>query len=209
LVLGLALEGGDQLAEHLRRWESAAHTPAAAHERPASVRDRRRYATLGTLTETGYRAGAILRSLSHASNEAATRVGGGFDDALQRWPFRALRPRLMSLRHDFEETMEEWVDRGRREEEQARRTARYAAAGLVGEVFDYLARSPDVRELLERQGVGMAETAVEDVRERTTAADALVDRFIHTLIRRPAAAKRAGDHDAATAGRSEHRGARR
>src|SRR5215469_3717460 len=87
LMLGLALEGGDQLAAHLRRWDGAAHTPVAAPERPPSFRDLQRYATLGMLIETGVRAGMILRSLLDASDEVATRVGSGFDYALQRRPF--------------------------------------------------------------------------------------------------------------------------
>src|SRR5215469_15524624 len=192
LLLGFALEGGDQLTAHLRRWESAADTPIAAPERPPSFRDLQRYATLGAVIETGARAGTFLRSLLDASDDVATTVGGGLDYALQRWPFRSLRSRLFSLRCDFEEAMDEWVDLGRREEEQARRMARHAAASLVDEVFHYLAQSPDVRELVERQTASMAESAVEDVRSRTASADKLVVRLVHILLRRLAAATRVG-----------------
>jgi hypothetical protein len=209
LLLGLALEGGDQLTAHLRRWDSAAHTPVAALERPPSFRDLQRYATLAMLTGTAARGGMVLRSLLDASDEAATRVGDGFDYALRRWPFRSLRPYLFSLRWDVEEAMDEWIDLGRRKEEQARRMARHAAASLVDEVFDYLAQSPDVRDLVERQAAGAAETAVEDVRERTASADRLVARLVRNLLRRPAGATRAEGHDAATAGKSEHGGAAR
>jgi hypothetical protein len=186
LMLGFALEGGDQLVARLRQWEQATRSVPTDGDGIAAPRDLQRHTTLGLMLEAETRVGETVESLRRTADEMATWFGRGFDDIFQHWPFKLLRPRLILLRHDFEMTILEWATQGRREEEQSRLMARQATASLVDELLAYLAKNPELRELIEQQGAGLAETAVEGVRERTAAADAVVERLVqHMLRRRP------------------------
>jgi hypothetical protein len=194
LLLGFALEGKDQLGSRLREWDRASAS-ASAPTGTATAPDLRRYTTLGMLMEAQERAGALVQALWDVSDEMAARLGGGASFLLQRWPFQLLRPRLLGLRRDFEEALDEWAALGRHEEEYGRRMARQAASSLVDELLDYLARNPEVRELIERQSASLAETAVDGVRERAASADALVERLVHGLLRRPVDAQTPTPHN--------------
>jgi hypothetical protein len=55
----------------------------------------------------------------------------------------------------------------------------------MDEVLDYLAEKPEIRQLVQQQGVGLVAELVEQVRERAAEADDLVDRMSGAILRRP------------------------
>jgi hypothetical protein len=57
---------------------------------------------------------------------------------------------------------------------------------VIDEVLDYMAKNPEVRQLIEQQGMSMADTAVGEVRERTATADMWIERIARSLLHRPA-----------------------
>jgi hypothetical protein len=72
------------------------------------------------------------------------------------------------------------------EEQQSRQMAQEAVVGVIDELLDYMARNPEVRQLIEQQGMSMADSAVGEVRERTATADMWIERIARSLLHRPA-----------------------
>ena len=177
LLVGGALGGMDELRIRLERWQEA--TQAL------------RYTLVGMLfeTETRMRRGfatmaARFSRFSRLSGEANifyTTLGSDW----HRTPFDPLRERLDDMRFRAMETVDRWADRGWAEEQQGRRMAQQATASVIDELLDYMAQNPEVRHLIEEQGMGMAETAVDEVRERTASADMWIERIAHNLLHRP------------------------
>jgi len=83
-------------------------------------------------------------------------------------------------------TLDRWADRGRMEEQQSRDMTQEAVVSVIDELLDYMAQNPEVRELIEQQGMSMAETAVDEVRERSATADMWIERVARGLLHRPA-----------------------
>ncbi len=63
--------------------------------------------------------------------------------------------------------------------------ARLASSGVVDEMLDYMARNPEVRQMIEQQASGMADVAVGEVRGRAQTADLWIERLAHRALRRP------------------------
>jgi hypothetical protein len=185
LLLGLALEGRDAAATRLNQWEASVRTSSEGQARTETGDDLAPHASIGMLMETQTHMRELLRSMSGVSEEVRGRAGGFATFMFSQWPFAVAKPRVDRLRLEFEDVLEQWAALGRREEQLGRQVARQAMASMVDEVFDAMAKNPEVRELIEQQSIGMAETAVEGVRERTASADALVERLVHNVLRRP------------------------
>ena len=201
LLVGGALVGMDELRIRLERWQEATQASAQTTRQtihqtmrtmpPRTTSDALRYTLVGMLfeTETRMRRGfatmaARFSRFSRLSGEANlfyTTLGSDWHQT----PFDPLRERLDEMRFRAMETVDRWADRGWVEEQQGRRMARQAAAGVIDELLDYMAQNPEVRHLIEEQGMGMAETAVDEVRERTASADMWIERIAHNLLHRP------------------------
>ena len=203
LLVGGALVGMDELRIRLERWQEATQASAQTVQQttrttrttrtmpPRTASDALRYTLVGMLfeTETRMRRGfatmaARFSRFSRLSGEANifyTTLGSDW----HRTPFDPLRERLDDMRFRAMETVDRWADRGWAEEQQGRRMAQQATAGVIDELLDYMAQNPEVRHLIEEQGMGMAETAVDEVRERTASADMWIERIAHNLLHRP------------------------
>jgi len=197
LLVGGALVGMDELRIHLERWQEAAQASAqTVHQTmqtmpPRTTSDALRYTLVGMLfeTETRMRRGfasmaARFSRFSRLSGETNLYYKTLRPDVYQT-PFDPVRVRLDEMRIRAMETVDRWADRGWAEEQQGRRMARQATVGVIDELLDYMAQNPEVRLLIEEQGMGMAETAVDEVRERTASADMWIERIAHNLLHRP------------------------
>ena len=84
-----------------------------------------------------------------------------------------------------ESIVNSWMNIGRREEQVSRALVRQQAyEETVNDVIDYLAQKPEVRELVQQQSVGMAGEIVDDIRERSSEYDTLLEERVNKLLRR-------------------------
>ncbi len=201
LAIGGTFVGADELRNRLQRWEET--TRAVAQEAsPLTPTDLLRYAFVGMLfeTETSMRRGfsTMLARLSRLSDEANyfyTR----FAQATRRTPLDPLRMRLDEMLFLAMASIDRWSARGWIEEQRGRRMAQQATVSVIDELLEYMARNPEVRQLIEQQGMSMAGTAVDEVRNRTASADLWIERLAHSLLHRSASdkpAKAAGNVEA-------------
>jgi hypothetical protein len=80
--------------------------------------------------------------------------------------------------------VDRWIEIGRQEESRSRILAQTALTGTVDETIDYLGDMPGVQELITTQSTSLAGEVIEEVRERTVAADILLEGFARSLFRR-------------------------
>ena len=192
LLVGGALVGARELRLRLERWQQAtpdvASTQAVA-SRTASPSDALRYTLVGMMFETESRMrrrfSIMRRRLARASHEANRFYANAMSD-MRYTPLDPLRVRLEEMVYRATMTLDRWADRGRMEEQQSRDMTQEAVVSVIDELLDYMARNPEVRELIEQQGMSMAETAVDEVRERTATADMWIERIARGLLHRPA-----------------------
>src|SRR5215467_7329348 len=200
LMVGGMLFGADELRDRLRRWEEATYLPTqATPPQPASASLGRALIGLAFETETRVRRGATamlarLVRLADDGNLAYARLAW----SVRGTPLDLIRRRLDEMLFLTLEAIDRWTARGWIEEQQGRRLAAQATASVIDELLDYMARNPEVRQLIEQQGIGMADSAVDEVRERTVSADQWVERIAHSLLRRPSSDKLARPEDAAS-----------
>jgi hypothetical protein len=185
LFVGVALEGTDELMRRLQRWEAAAReaaetTPAAVDTSPAAEF---RYAVIGLLLEGETRTRQGIRRLEQATAQATHRVTQTVSPnswPAPRGPIGRGLDRFLTRR---QADIARWREAGRQAEHEGRLTAREALASSTHEVFGYMAQEPQVRELIQQQGVTMASTALGEVRARTATADRWVERVVRRALR--------------------------
>jgi len=192
LLLGGMLVGADELRARLWRWELASRSAAYQATAPQGSSTWLRYALVGMAfeTESRMRRGfsrmlARFERLADETNGAYTRFayavrGTPLDDAVRY---------LDDVFYRASRTVDEWVAHGWIEEQQGRRMAEQATVSVMDELLDYMAHNPEVRRLIEEQGMSMAEATADDVHERMASADQWIERLAHNLLRRPAGEK--------------------
>jgi hypothetical protein len=184
LVVGAALEGSDELMRRLRIWEDAAREKAAATppRTDTSQAAEFRYAVIGLLLEGETRVRQGIQRLEQATAQATQRVTRTVDP--NGWPAprsplgRTLDRFLASRQQDIAR----WREAGRQAEHEGRLTAQEALATSTHEVFGYMAHEPQVRDLIQEQGVTMAGAALGEVRSRTATADRWVERVVRKAL---------------------------
>lgn len=189
LLVGGALVGADELQDRLVRWQESATYSSAAQITPLrAASDSLRYMFVGMLFETEIRMrrrfSMFRESLSYLADEA-NLFYTTLTPAMRRTPFEPIRMRLDELLFLTMAAVDRWTDRGWIEEQRGRRMARLAAADVIDELLDYMAQNPEVRKLIEQQGLDMAESAVDEVRGRTASADLWIERLARSLLHRP------------------------
>lgn len=184
LLVGVALEGTDELMRRLQRWETAARESAATTPNvdDTSQAAEFRYAMIGLLLEGETRVRQGIQRLEQATARATHRVTQTVDPngwPAPRSPLGRSLDRFLSRRQD---DIARWRETGRQAEHEGRLTAREALSSSTHEVFGYMAQEPQVRDLIEQQGVTMASTALGVVRSRTANADRRVERFVRQAL---------------------------
>lgn len=188
LLIGGMLVGADQLQDRLRRWdERSLATDAVALQSPQTVSATMRRALIGAAFESQ----ALMR---RRFSTMMTRLAGLADDAnliytrlafaVRGTPLDAVRRQLDELLFLALTAVDRWTERGQSEEQHGRQMAEQAAVSVIDELLDYMARNPEVRKLIEQQGMSVADSAVGEVRERTASADQWIERIAHNLLHR-------------------------
>jgi hypothetical protein len=184
--------GARELRLRLEQWQQAipdAASTQAVASRAASPSDALRYTLVGMMFETGSRMrrrfSIMRRRLARASHEANRFYANAMSN-MRYTPLDPLRVRLEEIVYRATMTLDRWADRGRMEEQQSQDMTQEAMVSVIDELLDYMARNPEVRELIEQQGMSMADSAVGEVRERTETADMWIERVARGLLHRPA-----------------------
>ena len=193
LLVGGVLVGADELRVRLHEWEAATSSVSPTVSPPSPMGPTPsapwRYALIGMLfeSETRVRRGfsTVRARLERLSYEVESYYDDLYESDMRQTPLDPLLTRLDELLFDMEEMVDRWAARGRSEAERSSRMARLASTSVVDELLDYMARNPEVRELIERQASSMAGEAVDEVRGRTATADLWVERLAHRVLRRP------------------------
>jgi hypothetical protein len=85
--------------------------------------------------------------------------------------FSPARKRYRKMVTASQHRVDRWIEIGRQEESRSRMMAQTALTGTVDETIDYLGDMPGVQQLIATQSTSLASEVVEEVRERTVAAD--------------------------------------
>jgi len=127
-----------------------------------------------------------------STSQKVRRIGGSisrFTNPIIK-PFRRnwLIPPLQRRYAELIEKGENELNRlsliGRSEYEQSRRMAQFAYEDSFEEAVDSLSTNPDVQNLIQSQGMGMAGEIINEVRERSISADNFLERLFRNIFRR-------------------------
>lgn len=185
LLVGVALEGSDELLRRLRHWEAGARTMVETTPLPSDTSQAAefRYAVIGMLLDGETRVRQGIQRLEQATAEATQRVTRTVDPNGWPAPRGVLGRTLDRFLTRRQADIARWREAGRQAEREGRLTAREALASSTHEVFGYMAQEPQVRDLIQQQGVTMASTALGEVRSRTATADRWVERVVRKALR--------------------------
>jgi hypothetical protein len=188
-LVGLLALGGDEAARRLQEMQRKLDEDPALwnSESPAGTKTLRRQAWhLGVgLMRRGQR--RLRRSY-----DLSVRTAGRVSSASARWGGRLLaRP----VRRPIEERLAQWRKEaalieieGEIEEQKGRALATGTLATLILEILDEVAENPQmldfVQALLGQQGMGMAESVMDNARSLTLTADDAADGLLRWLLRR-------------------------
>jgi hypothetical protein len=183
LLVGGALEGSDELLRRLRRWEASPQLGPLTS--PAeSQSGRLRHALVGTLFEAEAWARFGVHAARRLSSPFVRLFLTDLPPILRATPAEPLVELGDALAARGQAVLDRWIGVGRDEERRGRRLARLAVSSMLEELLEYLAQNPEVRELIQQQSVGLADAAVDEVRDRSLSADIGLERLVHSMLRR-------------------------
>lgn len=148
-----------------------------------TARDVLRLALIGWLFEAEDRLEANTRRLGRLQSRLGVTAESFLRPFTHNRLTRPVRRRIDRLAGRGEQELERWIARGRREESRGKRLAQAAYSQTIDEYIEYLARNPEVQELVQSQSEGLAGEVIEEVRERTVSADTFLEGFARRLLR--------------------------
>ncbi len=188
LFVGGGAEAVDELLRRIKERQRlieqnapGSMTIVAGDERDA---DRLRYLLLGLLFEAPHRMVNRLTVARQKAEETANFIDHLFSPLTNSALLRPLRQRHEARVARLEALFEQLIDVGRSEETVGRRLARETFEATLDEVFDYMGRNPELRQILQQQSVGLTDEVVDQLRDRAAVADTLVDRIAGAILRR-------------------------
>lgn len=189
LLVGTAVVLNDEFWRRARVWQSEIDKTRTS-EVPAPGTDetdgeRLRYAIVGMLFQAVDSAADGLKSVSYRTTRVRQRVSRLVDPLVSNRLVRPIRHQVEHAVSIGESAVQSWIRTGRKEDQLSRRLVlEQAYENLVNEVLDYVAQKPEIRDLVQDQGVGMAEEMVGTLRERSTSADSFLAEKAAAIFRR-------------------------
>jgi len=189
LLIGTALEGSDEFRRRTRHWQaqiryfepSKMEISLGAETSALHLR----YSLIGFLfqaIDTGHN---TFSSLGKASSRAYSSLSRMFAPLTKSRFWRPVQNNFDNYAAVGEAIVNSWINIGRREELASRALARQQAyEGIINDIIDYLADKPEVRDLVQQQSVGLAEEFVEEIRDRSTEFDSLLEERVNRLLGR-------------------------
>jgi len=188
LLVGGAIEGADELKYRLREWQEMAQTDLKKRKGLPnhSERDLLRFALVGFIFESQGRARKGVSALGKLSNQAINSLGDAAPPELgESRLVRSVKRRFNALVARGEADMDRWARRGAIEEPLGRQMVREAAGDSIGDFIEHLADNEELQELVQKQSIGLAGEMVNETRRYTITADALAERVVRAILRRP------------------------
>lgn len=189
LLLGMALIGTDELVHRFGSHQQVYRPTPAERERlytSETDKDRRRYAVIGLLVETADTVQQVVTSFGSLADGvylAFSRTLQPLTGSRLARPVNRLFDRLVAR---GEEVTRRWIESGRAEEQLSRTLAQEAGIGTIEGTLDYLARSPEMDQLIQEEGLEMVEGVVDEVQERAISTRALIVKWLRAnLLRKP------------------------
>lgn len=143
-----------------------------------------RFTLIGLLFETQDKLHSRLQTVSRVGrliNDITTPIVKPFT---RSWLIPPLRRRYNALVERGEDELNRWTSLGRSEYIRSRAMAQTAIESTYQETIDTLANDPEIQELIQTQGIGLAGEVVDELRERSVSADNFLDGFVRALLRR-------------------------
>ena len=186
LLVGGALEGSAEMARRLALWEAFLREEMGQDTAPTdqSPENLMRHALIGLLFEGEEQARRGLSQVWGLQKRLAQTAVRTTRPITRSRLLNPLHRRLDSAAERGQAEMVRWIQRGQLEEPVSRELARLAFGEIVDEFIEHLAENQEVKELVQQQGVGLANEMVGQVRERTFTADTLVERIARAITRR-------------------------
>lgn len=94
-----------------------------------------------------------------------------------------MRNSLDKLALRGQQEVDQWIEIGQRETEQSRALVETVIQESMDSSIGYLAKNPQVEELIQTQSVSLLDEIIEEVRERTFSADDLLEGFLRHTFR--------------------------
>jgi hypothetical protein len=169
LIVGALAEGSDEALRRLRQWNEEAQPRSQAS---AAIDGKRhlRWLLLGLLLDAQagvpHQVFQVRRRGAHALYHPMITLHS-FEDSMWEWLSTNVERRVDAWHEHVLSRHERWISTGYRAEHEGRQLARHATQATVRELFDYCARNPQVRTLMEQQGVGVADEAAGEVYARS------------------------------------------
>ncbi len=187
LLVGALVEGSAQFRERLKKWDEATAVPPGSGETTgSSAAEQLRHTLIGAIFHAEARlktrqiplfkraAGLASRSVSRLTAPVTnSRIG------------QSANGRLDNLAARGETFVDKWMATGRAEEARGRQLALKAAQESIDEFINHLSQNEELQNLITEQSVSLAAESMNSVRERTVTSDALAERFVRALLRRP------------------------
>ncbi|HRN68464.1 MAG TPA: hypothetical protein PK205_13935 [Promineifilum sp.] len=191
LLIGGTIEGANELTKRLEQWEAAQRTAADAPPvgEINTNGDVARYLLVGMALSTtdGLRRQALKlvqasdvfwRMTGSATqplvnNRLTGIIAGPIDRAIDRLALRG------------QKRVNDWIELGRTQEPNARRMARETYDNVFDEFIGLLAENQELADLVQKKSMGLATEAVDEFRSRTVSADALAEKLVRRILRRP------------------------
>jgi hypothetical protein len=188
LLIGSAAEGSDEFSRRARLWQAELDRSDPSkmvipeNETEAA---RLRYTLIGFLfgaVDAGYNS---LSLFDKVASTAITTVSFIFSPLTHSRLWRPVRNNFELSRERGESIVNSWMETGRREEQASRYLVRQQAyEEVIDDAIEYLAHKPEVSDLIQQQSVGMAEEIINDLRERSSKYDFLLDERVQKLLRK-------------------------
>jgi hypothetical protein len=188
LFAGALLLGTSELTRRLREWQQ---TIDADPERLWAGKDFDAetggdtlvYFMLGSLLrleKTGVSlASSGIEFMQQAAQNTANFLQPLLDSPLTR-PFQ--RP-IASISQAVGQQVRRSIQLGRYEDQRSRVLTETTFLEVIDELLDFLAKNPEVRELIQQQGISTATTVLDNGREMVVAADSVVEAALRRLLR--------------------------
>ncbi|HFE65953.1 MAG TPA: hypothetical protein ENJ93_01710 [Chloroflexi bacterium] len=187
LLVGALVEGSEQFRERLKKWDEATAVPPDSRETTSSSStEQLRHTLIGAIFHAEAHlktrqiplfkraAGLAFRSVSRLTAPVTnSRIG------------QSANGRMDKLAARGETFVDRWMATGRVEEEHGRKLALKATQESIDEFINYLSQNEELKDLITEQSMSLAAESMDSVRERTVTTDALAERFVRALLRRP------------------------
>ncbi|HEY53479.1 MAG TPA: hypothetical protein G4N94_08490 [Caldilineae bacterium] len=183
LLIGAALEGGDELLRRIRAWEeehpqAEAGTLATEEETAA---EQLRYALIGFLFEAPETAArGVMRTAKMA--ESVGRAGEQvFGPLVRSRLFGPVRRRGQRMQARVELTVERWMDIGRSEEPTGRAMVQELTPQLIDDVVAAFADNEAIQELIRTQAGDYLAYLQDEPEELDGVVQSVGDRYVKYL----------------------------